>query len=184
MAFKKVLDLNADITVSLGGSNKKTGKKNPTEVEGFYLGSRKVDDKKKKSGYSYIHTLQTDKGNLGVWGKTDLDRKLITVTPGTMVRITHTGMVPTPNGDMYKFSVEHDEDNIIDVGALSVNNDDGAFTSGGADDEDEAYVASSLNDGSGDANDDADYQQDAALHAAERKAKVEALLKKNKSVKN
>src|SRR5258708_25091801 len=116
MAFEQVLDLDAEITVSLGGSNRKTGKKNPSQVEGYYLGSRKVESKKAKSGFAYIHILQTEKGNLGVWGKTDLDRKLLTVTPGTMIRASHTGMLQTPNGEMYKYKVEIDKDNSIEVG--------------------------------------------------------------------
>ena len=76
MAFKAVLDLNAEVTISLGGMNKKTGKANPKSVEGYYLGKKSIEDRKKKSGVSYIYILQTDKGNVGVWGKTDMDRKM------------------------------------------------------------------------------------------------------------
>ena len=32
-----------------------------------------------------------------------------------MIRITQTGTVPTPNGDMYKFTVEVDAENTIEV---------------------------------------------------------------------
>lgn len=116
MAFKEVNDLSCDVTIALGGTSKKTGKANPTSITGYYLGSRTVEDKKKKSGISYIYALQTPKGNVGVWGKTDLDRKMAAVPTGAMIRVTQSGTTPTPNGDMYKFKVEVDQDNTIDVG--------------------------------------------------------------------
>lgn len=120
MGFKTVQSLDAEVTTALGGKNKQTGKLNPTTVEGYYLGTRQVDSKKARSGKADIHILQTDKGNLGVWGKTDLDRKIRSVTPGVMVRITVLpDRQPTPNGDMYKFKVELDEDNKISVGDLN-----------------------------------------------------------------
>lgn len=115
MAFKPVQDLDADVTVALGGVDKKTGKKNPTKVEGYYLGSRDTASKKSKNGISKLYFFQTEQGNLGVWGKTDLDRKMLAVKPGTMTRVTQSGSVPTPNGDMYKFKVEVDEANSIEV---------------------------------------------------------------------
>jgi len=115
MAFKKVIDLDSDTTTALGGVDKKTGKKNPTTVEGYYIGSKKVDSPKAKSGFAYLHVLQTADGNLGVWGKTDLDRKMLNVVPGTMTRINQTGKKATKNGDMYLFQVEVDEENTIEV---------------------------------------------------------------------
>lgn len=119
MGFKELQALDAEKVTALGGKDKKSGKANPKTAEGFYLGSRKVDSKKSKSGFAYIHYLQTDKGNLGVWGKTDLDRKILSVDPGVMIRITQTGMQPTPNGDMYKFKVEVDVENAIEVNVAS-----------------------------------------------------------------
>lgn len=122
MAFTQVQDLDAEITIALGGQNRKTGKKNPTQVEGYYLGSRKVESKKARDGFVYLHILQTSEGNLGVWGKTDLDRKLLCVAPGTMVRLTHVGMQATPNGEMYKYKVEQDSENTISVSFTSFKN--------------------------------------------------------------
>ena len=121
MGFKDVLDLDADVTVALGGRDKKTGKPNPTKVEGYYLGAKKVESKLARSGYSFIHIFQTPKGNIGVWGKTDLDRKMGNVTPGVMVRVTHTGTTPTPRGEMHKYRVEFDADNSIEVNIASGN---------------------------------------------------------------
>lgn len=116
MAFKELVSLDTDVTTALGGTDRKTGKKNPTSAEGFYLGSKKVEGKK---GESSLHVFQTPKGNLGIWGKTDMDQKLKTVTPGTMTRVTFEKMVPTKNGDMYKYRVEVDAEHTIDVGSIS-----------------------------------------------------------------
>lgn len=115
MAFKKLQDLDCDVVIRLGGVDKETKKKNPTQLEGYYVGSRKVDSTRSKKGFTYIHVFQTSKGVLGVWGKTNMDSKVLAVKPGTMTRITFAGMVPTPNGDMYKYTVEIDEENSIEV---------------------------------------------------------------------
>lgn len=127
MAYKTVTDLSADETISLGGFNKKSKKENPSTVEGYYLGSRQVPDAKKKTGKSFLYILQTAKGSLGVWGKTDMDRKMSQVTPGNMIKITHTGMKPTVNGEMYVYQVQEDADNSIEVSApvtVSTDSDD------------------------------------------------------------
>lgn len=116
MGFKEISSLDADTTTALGGFNKKTGKSNPTKAEGYFLGSKVVDSAKSKTGTAKLHILQTPKGNVGVWGKTDLDRKMLAVAPGTMIRITQNGTVPTKGGnDMYKFKVEVDTENTIEV---------------------------------------------------------------------
>lgn len=167
MGYKEVASLEADVTIALGGKNRKTGKTNPTEVEGYYLGNRKVTDTKKKSGFSYIHFFQTANGNIGVWGKTDLDRKLLTVTPGTMTLASFDRMVETPNGEMYRYKVAVDTDNTIVVAAPS---SDAGLTEDGNDDSG-SYSADSAS-----SEDDEDAAQEEALAAAARKAKVEALL--------
>lgn len=147
MSFTEVQSLDADNATAIGGLNKKTGKPNPKSAEGYYLGSRKVESRKAKSGFAYLHILQTPKGNLGVWGKTDMDRKLITVVPGTMVRITHTGMQATPNGEMYKFKVEVDSTNTVEVGNLNTESfsasddtdDNGSSFEASPDDSEDSY---------------------------------------------
>lgn len=181
MAFEEVADLSCDVTISLGGVNRKTNKKNPTSIEGYYLGSREVADKKKKSGVSFIYVFQTPEGNVGVWGKTDIDRKMGGVQPGTMTRISFDRMMPTQNGDMYKYKVAVDKSNTIEVnvgtasassGSTSESYDGGDETEEyGSEDEDEseAYEAPPLRTSSGPT-------------AAERQAKVQSLLGKNKSV--
>lgn len=172
MSFKEVASLDAEVTISLGGVNRKTGKKNPTSIEGYYLGSRVVESKK---GDSKIHFFQTSKGNVGVWGKTDSDRKLNGVTPGTMTRISFDKMQATPNGEMYKYKVEVDGDNTIDVGGISsqalVDSATGEFES-----EDNGYSSDE------DTSDDSEsLPYGASNNAAERAAKVQSLLGKKKA---
>lgn len=181
MGFQEVTTLDAEVVISLGGINKKTGKKNPGTVEGYYLGSRKVESKRAKNGFSYIHFLQTAKGNVGVWGKTDLDRKLTLVTPGTMIRASHSGMQTTPNGEMYKYKVELDKDNTIEVSAQPVEgiqaSDSGADYNG---EETEGYDSTEDTSGS----EDEDYDSAPASFSVQQlanKARVEALLKGKKA---
>jgi hypothetical protein len=183
MGFKEVTSLDADTVVSVGGRDKKTGKANPTSVEGYYLGFRTVENKK---GEGKIHIFQTAKGNLGVWGKTDSDRKLSGIALGTMTRLSFKGMKPTPNGDMYAYVVEVDTDNTIEVADLSAGagNETGIETGGyddGGDEDLGEETAEEYTDGA-----DEDAAQEAALAAAakvaaERKAKVQALLKNKKA---
>lgn len=181
MGFKEVASLDADNAIALGGFNKKTKKDNQKSAEGYYLGSRTVSTKK---GDAQLHFLQTPKGNLGVWGKTDMNRKLSAVQPGTMIRITHTGMQTTPNGDMYKYKVEVDKENTIEVEGLAADAGNSSDDNGS---EDESYDAGSDDSGNDESDDNAEQDEDeaqaAALAAAEKKAKVEALLNKNKGIR-
>ncbi len=135
MAFTEVQDLACDTAISLGGRDKKTGKPNPTSITGYYIGTREFDS---KFGRSKIHILQTAKGTVGVYGKTDLDRKMTAVTAGWSVRITQNGSTPTNKGnDMLKFKVEVDKENFIQVDLPNSNEEEGVAVSGG--DENDAY---------------------------------------------
>lgn len=190
MAFKEVMDLDCDVTTALGGKNRETGKANPTKAEGYFIGSKKVESRKAKSGFAYIHILQTAKGNLGIWGKTDLDRKMQSAPVGTMIRITHTGMQATPNGDMYKYKVEVDADNTIEVNlpqaAVAAVEDDAAetqsYSSAYADDEEEELAV----DAEEEALDEVPVarpvaRKPASTPDAARQAKVQALLNGSRS---
>lgn len=177
MAFKEVTDLNTDIVHSIGGTSRKTGKKNPTSIEGYYLGKREVADQKKKSGKSYIYIFKTPRGNEGAWGKTDMDRKMVSATVGAMLRITFTGMQNTANGEMYKYRVEIDADNTIEVTADTTadNSSTEAF-------EEQGY--SDLDEDQDQSDDDQDTQAAVvAASAAERAAKVKAMLNGKGKVK-
>lgn len=171
MGFKEVSSLDADVVIALGKKDKSTGKPYPKQAEGYFLGSRQVENKR---GTSSLHFLQTAKGNLGIWGTTDLNRKLSQVTPGSMVRITSTGTKPTPNGDMYTYKVEIDSENSIEVSAATAEVSDGADET-----EDTAFD----DDGESTAYESDDGVEDSAVmvaQQAERKAKVQALFNKGK----
>jgi hypothetical protein len=186
MGFKEVADLDCEVTTAIGGKNKETGKNNPTSAEGYFIGTRQVPSKKSKTGFCSLHILQTKNGNLGVWGKTNLDQKLLGVEPGTMVRITFVGMVETNANPMYKYRVEQDRDNTIDVSTVTA-------AKGGQEPEDS--TGDDDRDAGGDDDDtdpDLDSDEGAADEApparatpprraattpsAERQAKVQALL--------
>lgn len=117
--WEDVPSLETDVTVSLGGMNKKTGKPNPTKIEGYYLGTKEIVSKKSKTGFDYLHVFQTAKGNVGVWGKTHLNRQMKDVAVGVMTQATFVKMKPTPNGDMYEYKVRLDRSNTISVAAPS-----------------------------------------------------------------
>lgn len=170
MAYEEVQDLATDNVIALGGTNRKTGKANPSSIEGYYLGSRDVASSKSKTGLAKIHVFQTAKGNVGVWGKTDLDIKMATVRVGTMTLAKFDKMQATKNGEMYKYKVAVDKSNVIEVA--------GAVTGDAATDEsDETYAAGTAGEASDETEDD-DAVQAAELARLERAARVQALLKK------
>lgn len=171
MAFKTVNDLDCNTTVSLGGFNKKEKRDNPTETEGYFLGT-KVTPNKKTGGTSNLHVLKTPKGNIGIWGKTDMDRKLLQVKPGTMIRISYTGLQATAKGEMYKYTIAQDEDNTVEVEFTPKNtpvsaDPDSSYDDEGLDEEESAQeepVRATVGQ----------------LTAAERQAKVQEMFNKNK----
>ena len=122
MAFKELTDFNAETTIALGGVDKASRKPNPTSVEGYYLATKTVQGKK---GPCKLHIFQTPDGNIGVWGKTDMNRKLEQVRPGTdtdkafCLRVSFKQMVDTPRGEMYQYKVEKDSDNWIEIDAAA-----------------------------------------------------------------
>jgi len=141
MAFKELADLDCEVTTALGGLNKRTNKPNPTSIEGYYIGSRKVPSKKSSTGFANIYVFQTAEGNVGVWGKTNLDSKMSNVTPGHLTRVTYVGMQETKNNPMYKYKVEVDSENTIEVAAAnsgaSDEGDDESYSGYDSDDEEE-----------------------------------------------
>lgn len=124
MAFEEVQSLDCDVTTALGGHNRKTNKANPTKLEGYYLGTRTVDSPKSKNGKASLHIFQTAKGNVGVWGKTDLDGKMRSSVLGAMTRVSFTGMRASKNGEMYVYKVEIDKSNAVEVGAPTEKDSD------------------------------------------------------------
>lgn len=180
MGFQSVNSLEADVTYALGKKDKTTGKTAPNSVEGYYLGSRTTPGT--KYGDSVLHIFQTSKGNVGVWGKTDMNRKLGAVKPGTMTRVSANGTKSTPKGDMNVFKVEVDNEQSIEVslGEAPANNVHNS-------NEPEDYAEAAANDGYGDTDDDSDdtafepeFVQARTASAQANADKVKALLNRNK----
>ncbi len=157
MAFKELADLDADTCYALGGKDKKTGKNNPTKVEGYFIGTRQVESKKSKTGLAALHIIQTSKGNVGIWGKTNLDQKLKSVTPGVMVKIEFSGMKETKNNPMYVYKVSQDTENTIEV----VGADTSAAADTGSDDQGDFNSDDTPFEGDTGAEDDVDADSDA-----------------------
>jgi len=129
MAFKKCINFSDCPTIRLGGRDEATDKANPTQIEGYFLGSK--DTPAKEYGPGRLHFFKTAEGNVGVWGKTMMNTALTSALIGQMVRVTFTGMGKKTKGRRppYLYDVEHDEDNRLsfnEVAQLMVSNDQGA----------------------------------------------------------
>ncbi len=183
MAFQEIRSLDTDTVITLGGVDKKTKKTNPKQVEGYYLGKRALPPGKytKPGKTDYMYIFQTPEGNVGVWGKPDLDRKLASTAPGNMLRVTYAGMKPTPKGDMHTYKVEVDSENTIDVSDLATP---GASQADSYSDDSEVEEDDDQEDGEIDSDDTPAPRGVNAQAVAERAARVANLLSKNKQAKN
>lgn len=125
MGYENVVTLECDDIIALGGFNKKTGKPNPKSIEGFYLGTT-TRETKGGDKPSLVYVFFTEKGNIGVWGKTHLDRIMPGAKTGFMTLLTQEGTRPTKHQDMYLFNVKQDKSRSIDVNfaATSSTSDD------------------------------------------------------------
>lgn len=189
MAFREVADLDCSETVAIGGKNKETGKPNPKSIEGYFIGTKKTET---KLGECSLHILQTQKGNVGVWGKTNLNQKMTAVKPGQMIRISFVGLVETKFNPMFKYKVEVDPENTIDVASASGNDapEDFEAEEGESFNSDHSYQTDDEEEASFDddtAADEAEYvpptppHKAAAVPDASRQDKVKALLAGRKS---
>ncbi len=197
MAFKKVMDLGTPTAYGLGELKEKKNPnkgKHPSQIEGYLLGFKDIPSKFSKTGFAKLWVFQTAQGNVGIFGKTDLDGKLNGVTLGTMTRATRTGSVPTNKGnDMITFSVEVDEENTVDVGSISQGEDHDDGTSSN-DDLDNSQYADEPEESDVDAEEAPvdevpppraqPPRQIAKAPDADRQAKVNALLNRNRTSKS
>lgn len=175
MAFKDLIDVEASTTIRLGGTDKRTREENPTSIEGYYLGTKKVASKKSTSGFSSLHVFQTAEGNVGVWGNTYLDRRLPNLKPGICTRVVFTGMKETANNPMYTYKISTDADNVIEVDAPSAPSNEAAG-SAYDDSEEDALDADDESYDSAPAARAVAPRQPAKAPDAARQAQVKALL--------
>jgi hypothetical protein len=131
MAYKEKFAGDTDVTIRLGGKDNK-GKANPTQVEGYFLGSK---DCSTDFGPAKLHIFQTPEGNVGVWGKTFMNRLLTDDLKGQMVKVVFDGMGVAQKGRQapYKFKVYSDADNTVDVGEFDPNASEESEPDGGSD---------------------------------------------------
>lgn len=176
MAFQDVTDLSCETVVSIGGVNKKSKRANPTSIEGFYIGSRDVESKLSPTGMSKLHIFQTPTGNTGVWGKTDLDNKLKTVAPGVLTRVTFTHKVPSKYGEMYKYRVQVDLNNVVDVSSALASTDMGATEADYSEEADATSEGEYEEAPMDEVQLNAPEQQQAAVPSAEKQAATRSLL--------
>lgn len=170
MAYKKLITLDAEKVYALGGVDKKTGTKNPIQIEGYYLG--KVEQKPnrytKPGKVDYIYYFQTPRGNEGIYSKTHIDKVMKSATLGHMTKLTWVRMTDTPNGPMHTYELRGDDENTIDVSGLSQQ------VAASSVDEDE--YETETNEDETEVDDEPVRNAAPTLSAAEKKAKVDALL--------
>lgn len=120
MAYKKHVELQTDNAIQLGGKDK-SGKANPTSIEGYYLGYKTTPDQ--GYGPGTLHIFQTETGTVGVWGKTNLNRILTAERRGQMVLVEFTGMGQAKKGrrPAYNYELQYDEENTMDVSGIELN---------------------------------------------------------------
>lgn len=113
MGYEKLSDVQ---TVILGGVDKKTGKRNPTELEGYFLRVEQRPNKFNTDKPQNYYVFQTQNGEEGVFGKAGLDREMKKASPNAMTKVVHTGTTrDTGKGNpMVVFDVFQDKSNIIE----------------------------------------------------------------------
>lgn len=135
MAYETKPDLSSDVTYALGG-NAKNGKANPTQIEGYFIGSRVTKD----TGYGpgLLHFFETKRGVEGIWGKTRLNNLLTEELKGMKCLVTFTGMSEAAKGKRpaYKYQVKFDKGDRKDVSGIDISEQGQEPDSG----DDSAYV--------------------------------------------
>lgn len=114
MAYEELGELRL---VQLGGVNKVTGKNNPTEVEGYYLGSEDRPNRFDPKRPQKLYKFQTQNGDVGVFGKAGLDKVMKGATIGAMTKVVSTGeTLDTGKGNPMKiFKAYQDKGNTTQV---------------------------------------------------------------------
>ena len=90
-------------------------------MEGYYLGFKIVET---QFGKGKLYIFETKDGNIGIWGKKQLNEDLPKVPVGTMMRITFKGMRKGKFRPLHVYEIEKDPTNTIDVLGSSVSLDE------------------------------------------------------------
>lgn len=118
MAYEKLSDVKP---IALGGVDKKTGKKNPTELEGYYIRREEKPNKFNPGKPQSFYVFETKEGPQGLFGKAGIDREMKKAAVGVMTKVVDTGkLLDTGKGNpMRVFEVFQDSSNTIDVAELA-----------------------------------------------------------------
>lgn len=176
MALKEYSASKATKWVTVGGVTR-DGKKNPTEIEGYYLGRTEGESQFEPGKKKITYMIQTPQGVVGVNGAANLNIKMtdseVALQNGgetalnSFVLIRFTGTTPSKKGTPTKmYQVMFDTENKLPAGGL---------LTGGADNDNEA----DLDDVFGtDDDDNVGYEAPAAVAKPARSARAEALIAK------
>ncbi len=118
MAYEKLNDVKP---VALGGIDKKTGQRNPTELEGFYIRREEKPNKFNPGKPQSFYVFETKDGPVGLFGKAGIDREMKKASIGVMTKVVDTGkLLDTGKGNpMRVFEVYQDSSNTIDVAEMA-----------------------------------------------------------------
>lgn len=138
-------ELGSVDTVSLGGSDTKTGKANPTQIEGYLVSVEQRPNKFNPSKPQNFYIFKTKSGLKGVFAKAGIDSVLKGAQLGAMTKLISTGETKdTGKGfPMKVFKAYQDKTNTVDTGlyAAAASNDDESEDTGN-----EEYDSSSESD--------------------------------------
>lgn len=114
-------ELGSVDTVTLGGVDKATGKKNPTEIEGYLVEVQKRPNKFKPNDPQNFYVFQTQSGMKGVYAKAGIDSVLKGAQLGAMTKLVATNeTLDTGKGfPMKVFKGYQDKTNTVEVTAYS-----------------------------------------------------------------
>lgn len=114
MAYEKLSDVKP---VALGGVDKKTGHRNPTELEGYYIRREEKPNKFNPGKPQSFYVFETKDGQVGLFGKAGIDREMKKASIGVMTKVVDTGKtLDTGKGNpMRVFEVFQDSSNSISV---------------------------------------------------------------------
>lgn len=113
MAYEKLNDVKS---ITLGGVDKKSGKQNPTQLEGFYIRKEEKPNKFNPGKPQAFYVFETKEGPVGLFGKAGIDREMKKANLGVMTKVVDTGkLLDTGKGNpMRVFEVYQDSTNTID----------------------------------------------------------------------
>jgi hypothetical protein len=126
-------DGNVEVVI-LGGTNKKTGQKNPTDLTGYYLRKASIET---KFGVKPFYVFQTKKGQQGLIGGGNLNKIMETKAVGLLTHVVDTGTTRDvgKGNPMKVFKVGQDKNDSIDTSYASTPQAVGLADEGSGDEE-------------------------------------------------